>query len=112
MNTEFNRNWTTDNNGFALMDNEVERYISVVPSENQMRLAEKPFYCFIHFGMNTATAREWGKGNETVDNFTISAVDAEQWASVIKKAALRELFLPASIMTGFVCGIQNIRISA
>lgn len=101
MNTDFNRNWTTDNNGFALMDNEVERYISVVPSENQMRLAEKPFYCFIHFGMNTATAREWGKGNETVDNFTISAVDAEQWASVIKKSGATGIILTCKHHDGF-----------
>lgn len=101
MTADFNRNWTTDNNGFSLMDSEVERYISVVPSENQMRLAEKPFYCFAHFGMNTATAREWGKGNETVNDFTISTVDAEQWASVIKKSGATGIILTCKHHDGF-----------
>jgi outer membrane protein assembly factor BamB len=57
---KFNNNWTTDNNGFPLNDGEVMRYNSVLPSAAQLEHAKTPFYCFIHFGMNTATGREWG----------------------------------------------------
>ena len=43
MKMKLEKNWTTDNNGFALNDSEVQRYISVVPNENQLTLQEKPF---------------------------------------------------------------------
>ena len=49
MNMKLDRNWTTDNNGYPLFDADVERYISVVPSANQVRLAQKPFNIFVHF---------------------------------------------------------------
>ena len=43
MNMKLDKNWTTDNNGFALNDEEVQRYISVVPTPSQVRLQDKPF---------------------------------------------------------------------
>ena len=79
-----NENWTTDNNGYPLLNDEVQRYIQVVPSKSQLRNAAKPFYAFLHFGMNTATDREWGNASETVADFTIKEIDAEQWIAAIK----------------------------
>jgi len=99
--TDFNKNWTTDNNKQPLNNKDVERYISVVPSANQLRLAEKPFYCFIHFGMNTATAREWGSGAETVDDFTIKSIDAKQWVDTIKKSGATGIILTCKHHDGF-----------
>ena len=58
MANNFDKNWTTVNNNYPLNDKEVERYISVKPSDNQLALVDKPFYTFMHFGMNTATDRE------------------------------------------------------
>lgn len=101
MNTEFEKNWTTDNNGVPLFDSEVGRYISVTPNENQLRLAEKPYYCFIHFGMNTATAREWGSGAETVKDFTIQSIDAKQWVSAIKQSGATGIILTCKHHDGF-----------
>lgn len=101
MNIEFEKNWSTDNNGVPLLDSEVERYISVTPNENQLRLAEKPFYCFIHFGMNTATAREWGTGAESVKDFTIKSIDARQWVSVIKQSGATGIILTCKHHDGF-----------
>lgn len=97
----FNINWTNENNGFPLNDKEVERYISVKPNENQLRLAQKPFYAFIHFGMNTATAREWGTGKETVDDFTIKSIDAKQWVDVIKSSGASGIILTCKHHDGF-----------
>ncbi|MGN0522619.1 MAG: alpha-L-fucosidase [Eubacterium sp.] len=97
----FNKNWTTDNGNVPLNDSEVERYISVVPSENQLRLAEKPFYCFIHFGMNTSTAREWGTSCETVDDFKITKIDVAQWVSVIKASGAKGIILTCKHHDGF-----------
>ena len=59
MKPNFDQNWTTTNGGVPLNDSEVERYIGVVPRPNQVHLAQQPFYCFMHFGMNTAAQREW-----------------------------------------------------
>lgn len=101
MSVDFTKNWTTDNNGFPLLDSEVERYISVVPSENQVRNAKKPFYCFIHFGMNTATAREWGKGTETIKDFTIKTIDAPQWVSAVKASGATGIILTCKHHDGF-----------
>ncbi|MDD6728524.1 MAG: alpha-L-fucosidase [Eubacteriales bacterium] len=97
----FDKNWTTNNGGADLNSNEVERYISVLPSENQIRLAEKPFYCFMHFGMNTATAREWGAGVETVNDFTIKKIDAAQWVKTVKASGATGIILTCKHHDGF-----------
>lgn len=101
MGVDFTHNWTTKNNGCPLLDSEVERYISVVPSENQIRLAQKPFYCFIHFGMNTATEREWGAGVETVKDFTVKSINAKQWVSAVKASGATGIILTCKHHDGF-----------
>lgn len=97
----FKENWTSKNNGYPLNDSEVERYIAVKPSENQLRHMDKPFYCFIHFGMNTATAREWGAGVECVEDFTIKSIDADQWAKTIKASGATGIILTCKHHDGF-----------
>ncbi|MCH5320774.1 MAG: alpha-L-fucosidase [Eubacterium sp.] len=101
MKPKFDENWTNKNNGYPLYDKDVERFISVVPNENQLRLAEKPYYCFIHFGMNTATAREWGSGLETVKDFTIESINAKQWVSAIKSSGATGIILTCKHHDGF-----------
>lgn len=101
MENQFEKNWTNYNNGCPLEDEEVKRYISVLPSENQCRLAQNPFYCFIHFGMNTATAREWGKGTEKAADFTIKSIKPEQWVKHIKAAGASGIILTCKHHDGF-----------
>ncbi len=101
MKNQFENNWTSGNNGYPLFNEEVEKYISVLPSENQVRLAENPFYCFIHFGMNTATAREWGTGAETPSEFTIESIQPEQWVKSIKAAGASGIILTCKHHDGF-----------
>ena len=47
MANNFDKNWTTVNNNYPLNDKEVERYISVKPSDNQLALVDKPFYTLL-----------------------------------------------------------------
>ncbi|MCM1114596.1 MAG: alpha-L-fucosidase [Clostridium sp.] len=101
MNKIFEKDWSNYNNGYPLNNSETERYISVVPSENQLRHQSRPYYCFIHFGMNTATAREWGNGKETVDDFTIKSIDAKQWVRTIKNSGATGIILTCKHHDGF-----------
>ena len=96
-----NHNWSADNGAFPLVSDETERYISVVPSPSQLAKAEKPYYCFIHFGMNTATGREWGNGSETAADFKIKNVDARQWARTVKKSGATGIILTCKHHDGF-----------
>lgn len=101
MNFYFEKNWTTYNNGFPLNDDDVTRYISVRPSVSQYRLSKKPFYCFVHFGMNTATGREWGAGVETVSDFNIKKIKPDQWVNAVKTAGASGIILTCKHHDGF-----------
>lgn len=101
MTYNFDKNWANGNNGYPLNDEEVQRYISVVPSENQFRLLQNPFYCFMHFGMNTATAREWGTGTEKASDFTIKSICAPQWINAVKAAGATGVILTCKHHDGF-----------
>lgn len=98
---QLNNNWTTTNNGYPLLDDEVQRYIRVVPSKSQLKNAAKPFYAFLHFGMNTATDREWGNASETPDDFTIKEIDADQWIAAIKSSGATGVILTCKHHDGF-----------
>ena len=98
---DFLNNWTTTNNNFPLTDSNIEKWISVVPTNSQLRFAQKPFNVFIHFGMNTSTGREWGNGKETVEDFTISHINVHQWVEVIKKSGATGIILTCKHHDGF-----------
>lgn len=100
-NPKLEKNYLNENNGYPLIDAEVERYISVVPSERQLKYSKKPFNVFIHFGMNTATDREWGLAQETVADFDITEIDAHQWVDVIKKSGATGVILTCKHHDGF-----------
>ena len=95
------QNWTTDNQGVPRMDREVRRYLRVRPSEAQLLQSQRPFYCFVHFGMNTATGREWGCGQETPADFDLREVHPEQWARAVKSAGAVGLILTCKHHDGF-----------
>lgn len=101
MKNPFEKNWTTENNGFELNSDEVNRLISVVPSPSQLELSKKPFYLFMHFGMNTATAREWGAGTETAQDFNIKKIKPAQWVKCAKSAGATGIILTCKHHDGF-----------
>ena len=101
MKLKLDENWTTKNGGVPLNDSEVERFISVRPTEAQLLHSKKPFYCFIHFGMNTATGREWGNGTEKADDFDIESVNPSQWAKAVKASGATGIILTCKHHDGF-----------
>lgn len=101
MNLKLDENWTTINNKIPLNDDEVQRYNAVLPSANQLAHSAEPYYCFFHFGMNTATNREWGSATETVDDFTITKIKPEQWIKAVKASGASGVILTCKHHDGF-----------
>ena len=101
MKIKLDENWTTNNNNVPLNDEEVARYNAILPNQNQIRLSQKPFYVFIHFGMNTANNREWGNATEAVQDFDIKKINPAQWVSTVKSAGATGLILTCKHHDGF-----------
>lgn len=89
------------NNGYDKESEEVDRLISVVPSERQLEYMEIEYYNFIHFGMNTMTGSEWGDGDESPSKFNPDKVDTDQWCEVLKSSGSKGVIFTAKHHDGF-----------
>ena len=66
------------------------RPVHPVPTRTQLEWNETEFYAFFHYGMNTYTGREWGRGDEDEDLFAPTAVPCpEQWLRVARLGGMR-----------------------
>lgn len=72
-----------------------------VPTENQMRWQEMEYYAFIHFSLNTYTDQSWGYGDEDVNLFNPTDLDARQWARICKEAGMTGIIITAKHHCGF-----------
>ena len=73
-----------------------------VPSARQIRhLRYFGKKAFIHFGINTFTDLEWGKGTEDISIFNPTETDVRQWVKIIKAAGFTMAILTAKHHDGF-----------
>ena len=83
------------------MKNFLKEAVSVVPSERQLKWYDVGFYAFIHFGVNTYTDSEWGRGNEPEEIFNPEKLDCDQWVRAVKAAGMKGMVLTAKHHDGF-----------
>lgn len=93
--------WCLGNNSFPSDGEEVERYISVKPSERQLEFMKMEYYNFIHFGINTINNVEWGKGDEDISVFNPRKLDTDQWCRVLKDTGSKGIIITAKHHDGF-----------
>ncbi len=75
--------------------------IGPTPNENQMQWQEMEYYAFLHFSLNTYTDQSWGFGNEDVNLFNPTELDARQWARICKEAGMTGIIITAKHHCGF-----------
>jgi alpha-L-fucosidase len=75
--------------------------VGPLPSEVQLKWQDANFYLFVHFGPNTFTNLEWGKGSEKEDVFNPTALDCRQWCRIAKAAGAKGIILTAKHHDGF-----------
>lgn len=79
----------------------LRRAADVRPDTRQYEWQKLEFTCFIHFGPNTFSRREWGTGEEDPATFNPTELDAEQWVKTAQSAGARMIVLVAKHHDGF-----------
>jgi alpha-L-fucosidase len=72
-----------------------------LPSARQLTWSNMEFYLFVHFGPNTFTDLEWGKGTEHEEVFNPTQLDCRQWCRVAKAAGAKGIIITAKHHDGF-----------
>jgi alpha-L-fucosidase len=89
---------------FCLCINAISRSQTTVgplPVARQLAWQDAPFYLFMHFGPNTFTDLEWGKGSEKEELFYPTAMDCRQWCRIAKAAGAAGIVITAKHHDGF-----------
>ncbi len=72
-----------------------------VPTQSQLAWQDMEYYFFVHFGPNTFTGLEWGKGTENAEVFDPKELDCNQWCRIAKAAGAKGIIITAKHHDGF-----------
>ncbi len=79
----------------------IEKAANVLPTKNQYEYKKLEYNCFIHFGINTFTRKEWGDGFEDPKIFDLQELDTDQWCRTAKDAGMKLIVFTAKHHDGF-----------
>ena len=85
----------------SISNSKAQEKFGPTPSPQQLAWQEKEFYLFMHFGPNTFTNLEWGKGSEDPNIFNPTQIDCNQWASIAKASGAKGIIITAKHHDGF-----------
>lgn len=71
------------------------------PTASQLAWQDTEYYFFMHFGPNTFTGLEWGKGTEHAEVFDPKDLDCDQWCRIAKDAGAKAIIITAKHHDGF-----------
>ena len=86
---------------FAAVNAQTVNPYGPVPTQRQLQWQNLDFYLFTHFGPNTFTDLEWGKGTEHEEVFNPTQLDCRQWARIAKAAGAKGIIITAKHHDGF-----------
>ena len=86
---------------FAISNAQNVKPLPPLPSQRQLQWSKMEFYLFTHFGPNTFTDLEWGKGTEPEDMFNPTQLDCNQWCRIAKAAGAKGIIITAKHHDGF-----------
>jgi alpha-L-fucosidase len=75
--------------------------VSPAPAQSQLVWQDMEYYFFVHFGPNTFTDLEWGKGTEKEEVFDPKELDCDQWCRIAKAAGAKGIIITAKHHDGF-----------
>ena len=85
----------------ATIEQKIDMASRLVPTQQQMEWQQMEFTCFLHFGINTFTGREWGNGKESPALFNPEQLDCDQWVKALKDAGFKMAIITAKHHDGF-----------
>jgi len=71
------------------------------PNEVQQLMIARKYGMFIHFGINTFNNQEWTDGSISVNTYTPTALDTDQWVRTARDAGMKYVILTAKHHDGF-----------
>lgn len=85
----------------STLEQKIDMASRLIPTKQQKEWQEMEFTCFLHFGMNTFTGREWGDGTEDPKTFNPTELDCDQWVKALKEGGFKMAILTAKHHDGF-----------